>query len=210
VNATRIIFVRHGEPERDSRGLCYGRLDVALSSRGIADSEALAAKLARVPLAAVYTSPRRRARATAEELCAGRSRAPTPDERLCELDFGTFEGRAYREIEREEPELFRRWMTRPTAVKFPGGESYGDLRARVAEVVVELRRTHEGETIAVVAHGGVIRAALADVLSLPDERSFSFDVGYCRVGVVDWFDGDAVVRLLNGSGGDLPTVLGHR
>jgi alpha-ribazole phosphatase len=210
VNVTRILFVRHGEPEPESRGVCYGRLDVALSPRGIADSEALAATLAPVQLAAVYTSPRRRARATAEALCVGRSVAPMPDERLCELDFGTFEGRPYRELEREEPQIFRRWMTQPTAATFPGGESYGDLRARVAEAVVELRRTHEGETIAVVAHGGVIRVALAGVLSMPAERTFSFDFGYCRVGVVDWFDGDPVVRVLNGSGGDLPMVLGGR
>jgi alpha-ribazole phosphatase len=210
VTATRVIFVRHGEPEPESRGICYGRLDVALSSRGIADSEALAATLAPVPLAAVYTSPRRRARATAEELCAGRSLAPTPDERLCELDFGTFEGRSYRELEREEPEIFRRWMAQPTAVTFAGGESYGDLRARVAEAVVAVRRAHEGDTVAVVTHGGVIRAAFAEAMSLPDERIFALDIGYCRVGVIDWFDSDAVVRVLNGSGGDLPLVLGGR
>lgn len=205
-----MVFVRHGQPEPESRGRCYGRLDVALSPEGVRESEALGATLAAVRLSAVYTSPRRRARSTAEAICAGRSSPPVADDRLCELDFGTFEGRTYAEIEREEPEFFRRWMTEPTAVTFPGGESYGVLRARVASAVAEFRRDHEGETIAVVAHGGPVRAALAEVMSLPDERLFAVDVGYCRVSVVDWFGGDGIVRVLNGVGADLPTVLGER
>jgi len=208
VSGTRIVFVRHGEAEPDLRGRCYGRLDVALSRRGVAQTEALGKKLAPLPLHAVYTSPRRRARGTAEALCVGRSSAPVEDERLRELDFGEFEGRMYVEIEREYPELFRRWMTAPTAVQFPGGESYRDLRARVAAAVDELRRAHAGETIAIVAHGGVVRTALADALSLHDEGIFALDVGYCRVAVVDWFGDDAVVRVVNSAGDDLPVALG--
>jgi alpha-ribazole phosphatase/probable phosphoglycerate mutase len=210
VSTTRLVFVRHGEPEDDARGRCYGRLDVALSPRGVAQSAALAERLEPIPLSAVYTSPRRRARATADAICAGRSRTPGVDDRLCELDFGEFDGRAYAEIERDEPEFFRRWMSEPTAVRFPGGESYGELRERVASIVGELRRTHQGETIAIVTHGGVVRAALAETLTLPDRRIFSLDVGYCRVAVVDWFSDDPVVRVLNTLGDDVPAVLGER
>lgn len=208
MNATRLVIVRHGRPEADSRGRCYGTLDVALSRRGVRDSEELAARLTSVPLSALYTSPRRRALATAEAIAAGRQLAPVEDERLRELDFGTFEGRTYAEIERDEPEVFRRWMTEPTAVTFPDGESFSELRTRVGAALDEYRLAHDGQTIAVVAHGGVVRAALAEVLSLPDERVFAIDVGYCRVSVVDWFGGDAVVRLVNGSAVDVPEPLG--
>jgi broad specificity phosphatase PhoE len=75
--------------------------------------------------------------------------------------------------------------------------------AGVADVLAS-----SGETIAVVTHGGVVRAVLARVLGLADERVFAFDLGYARVSVVDWFDATAVVRLVNGLAADVPDVLG--
>jgi alpha-ribazole phosphatase len=194
---TRILLVRHAEPEADARGRCYGRLDVSLSDKGLGRARVLSGLSCDV----VYTSPRRRARETASLLGAA-----TVDERLRELDFGELEGRLYDDIARERPELYRQWMEEPTRVRFPGGECFDDLRARTCEVVGELRAAHAGQCIALITHGGVIRAALADALGLPTERSFALDVGYCRVSVIDWFGDDAVVRLVNGTATDLPGV----
>jgi broad specificity phosphatase PhoE len=134
--------------------------------------------------------------------------SPIVDERLREIDFGELEGRTYEEIERERPELYRHWMETPTRVRFPGGESYGELRARVASCVDDAVAANAGAVIAVVAHGGVVRAALADALGLPDERAFALDVGYGRVSVVDWLGSTPVVRLINGATVDLPRELG--
>ena len=92
-------------------------------------------------------------------------------------------------------------------MRFPGGESYEDLRERPVAAAAELRARHAGGTVAVVTHGGVVRAVLADALGLPSAAIFRLDVGYARVSVVDWFDGDApVVRLVNGTAGDLPSL----
>ena len=60
------------------------------------------------------------------------------DDRLRELDFGQFEGRTYEEIEREHPEFFRSWMETPTLVRFPGGESYAELRERVSAALDDI------------------------------------------------------------------------
>jgi broad specificity phosphatase PhoE len=76
--------------------------------------------------------------------------------------------------------------------------------------VDDLRRAHGNATVAVVAHGGVVRAAVAEALSLSDDRIFGLDVGYCRVAVVDWFGTNAVVRALNVGGDDVPEALGAR
>ena len=201
---TRLLLIRHAEPDEDARGRCYGRLDVGLSPRGLASAERLAESLENVVLDVVHVSPRLRAVQTAAALCG----TPTVDDRLRELDFGRLEGRTYEEIEREEPELFRRWMETPTLVRFPGGESYADLRKRVASAVADVVAANSERTVALVSHGGVIRAALAVVLGLPDERAFSLDVGYARVSVVDWFAASPVVRLVNGVSADLPAELG--
>ena len=90
-------------------------------------------------------------------------------------------------------------------MRFRGGEGFEDLRERAVAAAAELRARHDGGRVAVVTHGGVVRALLADALGLPSAAIFRIDVGYARVSVVDWFDGDApVVRLVNGAAGDLP------
>jgi alpha-ribazole phosphatase len=98
-------------------------------------------------------------------------------------------------------------MTSPTEVRFPRGESYAQLRDRAASTLDELRVAHPDETFAVVTHGGVVRALLATLLHLPDDRAFALDVGYRRVSVVDWFDETPVVRLVNGAAADVPAQL---
>jgi alpha-ribazole phosphatase len=201
---TRLLLIRHAEPDEDARGRCYGRLDVGLSPRGLASAERLAEHLRKVAIDVVYVSPRQRAVQTAAALGG----TVTIDARLRELDFGRLEGRTYDEIEREQPELFRCWMETPTQVRFPDGESYADLRERVASAVEDVVAAERDRTVALVSHGGVIRAALAVALGLPDERAFSLDVGYARVSVVDWFDTSPVVRLVNGGSADLPAELG--
>ena len=194
---TRLLLIRHGRPVDDARGRCYGRLDVGLSPEGSAQAAELGRTLA---VATVVTSPARRALETAAALGT-----PQVDERLRELDFGELEGRTYEEIERERPDLFARWMRTPTEVRFPGGEGFDDLCDRAVAAAAELRARHDGGTVAVVTHGGVVRALLADALGLPSTAIFRLDVGYARVSVVDWFDGDApVVRLVNGAAADLP------
>jgi alpha-ribazole phosphatase len=195
----RLLLIRHGEPHEDGRGRCYGTLDYGLSEAGRRQSAELARRLNSVALTAVVSSPRARAQETAAAL----GRVPRTDDRLRELDFGELEGQRYEDVEREWPELFRRWMTEPTRVRFPGGEGFDDLRARTGEAVGELVNASKGATTAVVTHGGVVRAALADALGLPSDRIFRLDVGYCRVSVIDWFDLTPVVRMVNGAG-DVP------
>src|SRR5207302_3360680 len=134
---SRLILVRHCEPEEDARGLCYGRLDIGLSDAGREHAKRLAAGLARLEWDAVYASPRVRARETAHAVAAARD--VLVDEGLRELDFGELEGRSYDEIAASDPELYRAWMERPTTVRFPGGESFADLKARALKSLERIR-----------------------------------------------------------------------
>jgi alpha-ribazole phosphatase/probable phosphoglycerate mutase len=194
---TRLVLVRHAEPEEAAHGRCYGSLDVGLSQAGREHAAQLAVELAGLAYDAVIASPRTRARETAEPLAAARGLPVTVAEDLREIDFGSFEGRTYEEIERSEPELFRAWMETPTAVRFPGGEGYGDLRVRALRVLDAVRAVHESAVV--VTHGGVIRAGLAGWLELPDHAIFRLDQSYCGVTLVEWVGETPIVRLLNGS-----------
>jgi len=194
---SRLVLVRHAEPAEDARGLCYGSLDVGLSAEGTRHAAELAAVLAGVKCDAVYTSPRMRALDTARPIAAAHELAPVVVDDLREIDFGDFEGRRYEEIEQTEPELYRAWMETPTRVRFPGGESYADLRVRALRALDTIRSAHD--CALVVTHGGVARAGLAAWLGMPDEAIFRLAQDYGGITVVDWLDGAPLVRLLNGT-----------
>jgi alpha-ribazole phosphatase len=193
---SRLILIRHAEPQEDARGRCYGSLDIGLSTAGREHACRLAERLATVEYEAVYSSPRVRARETADAIGLAHGLAPVVDEGLRELDFGELEGRTYDEIAASEPELYRAWMTTPTEIRFPGGESFADLKARSLVALERIRRLHESAIV--VTHGGVLRAGVAAWLSMPDEAIFRLDQRYCGVTIVDWLDGEPLVRLLNG------------
>ena len=186
---SRLLLVRHCEPEEDARGRCYGSLDVGLSEAGMLHAHELASRLDGYD--AVWTSPRLRARQTAVALTP----SPRVDDDLRELDFGELEGRTFDEIAASEPDLYRAWMETPTRVRFPGGESYADLKARA---VRSLERIWDEQDVAVVVtHGGVIRAGLASWLGMPDEAIFRIDVRYGGVTVVERVAGTPIVRMVN-------------
>jgi len=171
------------------RGRCYGSLDVGLSPAGIRDAE----RLAGLECDVVYSSPRIRAIDTARAIAVDIQ----IDDDLRELDFGELEGRTYDDIAASEPELYRAWMERPTTVTFPGGESFALLKERALAALERIRAAHA--CAVVVTHGGIIRAALAEWLSMPDEAIFRLDQSYCGLTIVDWLGGVPVVRLVNGA-----------
>lgn len=195
--ATRLLLVRHVETDESVHGTCYGRLDVALSPEGRRRAEALGAALAALPMAAVYSSPLRRALDTATALAAPQGLEAHVEDGLREIDFGELEGLSYDIIRAERGELYRRWMERPTGVTFPGGEGFADLRDRVLPAVAAICARHKGEAVAVVAHGGVVRVVLADALELPEGAIFRLGLDFGGISVVDWIDGSAVVRAVN-------------
>ena len=120
---------------------------------------------------------------------------------LRELDFGDVDGLRIDEIEAAHPEIFRAWMDAPGTVRFPGGESLADLRARVLPAVADIRARHGGEAVAVVAHAGVLRVVLGDALGLTDGALFRLDQAYGGVSIVDWLGETPVVRVVNAAAG---------
>jgi alpha-ribazole phosphatase/probable phosphoglycerate mutase len=203
---TRLLLIRHAQPDEDARGRCYGKLDIGLSAPGQRRAQLLARTLDRIPLAAVYSSPSTRALKTAAPIAAAHQLMPSVDDALREIDFGELEGRSYDEIQAVYPDLYRSWMETPTRVQFPGGESYTQLRRRAIVALEAIRACHRGELAAIVSHGGILRAMLADCLRMPDEAIFRIDQSYGALSIVDWIDGSPLVRVINAQ----PTMIAAR
>ena len=174
-----LYLVRHGAAE-GCDGRCVGRTDAALSPAGAASVHALAGGWTSAP-GRVIASPLARARASADVLANAWSLPVEFEPRLAEMDFGEWDGRTWNEIETADGGRLAAWMSEWVAVRAPGGESFGDVAARVSAWAGELPR--EGSTL-VVAHAGSIRALLCTLLQLPLEAAFRLRVDHARVSAV--------------------------
>ena len=159
-----------------------------------AAAAALAHALRALPVAAVYSSPLERARITAEQIASVHGLDPVVVDDLREIDFGEVEGLGFDDL---PPDLQRGLLDEPTRVRFPGGETYAELRDRVVEAFADVTARHEGETVVAVSHAGAIRAALAAWLLIPDEAVFRLDQRYAAVNVIEWHDGTPLIRVVN-------------
>ncbi len=169
-----LYLIRHTRPAI-APGVCYGRLDVALAPESEADIERT---LAAIPsISAVWSSTLERCLALAR-LLAARQRVPLiRDERLVELSFGRWEGKRWDEIDRSQTE---RWAQNFWDMPPPDGETAAALHARVAEVISEIQRSGQ-ESIAVVSHGGPIRAALSVCLGINPQQFPETTIDYGAV-----------------------------
>ena len=193
----RILLIRHGETEASARGRCYGKLDVALSDNGRAQMQRTANLVQPLAPHQIYSSPRIRALDSAQYIANVCGVSITTDTELAELDFGDLEGKRYEDVEREYPDFYQRWMEHPTGVTFPNGESYTMMRKRVLACFARIVSGSPGMNTALVAHGGVIRIIIADLLDLDPSAIFRIDQSYAGVNCVDFFEDTPVIRVIN-------------
>ena len=156
---TTILLARHGETDWNRENRFQGHADPPLNETGRAQAADLAAALANEPLAAVYSSPLRRAFETAQIVGAPHGLEPVPVDALREVDVGSWQGLTRGEIEERFPEQFARWLDYEQG--WDDGESYDEMGQRVLAALLELAATHAGERILAVSHGGPVRAAYA-------------------------------------------------
>jgi alpha-ribazole phosphatase len=172
----RAVLVRHTRPAVGA-AVCHGRADVELAGSWPAD---IAACLAAVPAATrVLTSPSRRCRTLAREI-GRRDRVPVlVDERLCELDFGRWEGRAWSAIPSVEVAA---WAADLLDYAPGDGETLRALWARVQQWR-QAALNAQAPGAVVVSHHGPIRALAAQAADEPPERMFTRRVDRRRCGV---------------------------
>ncbi len=177
-----ILMVRHGESEGNIGDKAQGQSDVPLTENGHRQAEAVAQRLAEFNFDAVYSSDLQRAKSTAEALLLLRpDLALATRSELREAHYGDYEDTPWPDIRENDPELYRRWVNWDTRsdLRFPNGESHGDMWHRVGRFASEIldRHDQEGASILVVAHAGSLQSLLTHLLGLrnTDLWRFHFD-----------------------------------
>jgi probable phosphomutase (TIGR03848 family) len=164
---TTVLLVRHGLTALTGRILLGWTPGVHLDERGRAQAAALGVRLHDVPLAAVVTSPLERCRETAAALLDGREPGPPlqVDERVGEVDYGSWTGREIKVLLREP--LWKVVQGQPSAAVFPDGEGLAEMSVRAVGAVRTWNATLGADaTWALVSHADVIKAILVDALGL--------------------------------------------
>ncbi|MBI2384540.1 MAG: histidine phosphatase family protein [Elusimicrobia bacterium] len=165
-----LLLARHGECT--ASGTYCGRTDAPLTAKGREQAAALAHVIAPYPIAACFTSSLLRARETAQIALNGRGVPLLVDDRLREVDFGTWEGLTYAEIERGWPQLISTWLSDPSRVDIPAGEPFSSLRHRVRAFLSEHAQSASDDCVLIIAHGGPLAVIGLELLGRPDNEFF--------------------------------------
>jgi len=119
-----------------------------------------------------------------------------------EINMGQWEGRTMVSLCDETPQLVARLFDDPASFEYPGGESFACFTARVLKAVDQLLMTHKSGEFVLVAHGGVCRAIIGSALGIPAKNWLRLAQDYSCLNVIDWYDGNPILQLLNlGYGG---------
>jgi probable phosphoglycerate mutase len=187
---TTILLARHGETDWNSERRWQGHADQPLNEAGREQARELAESLAGRGVDAIYSSDLLRAHETARIVAERLGLFVEVDAGLREVDVGDWAGHVHSEIERSDPEGFRRW--RAGGKGWNGGESYEQMGARVVATVLRIAERHAGETLLIVTHGGSIRACRATAAGLEyaaSRVSAIGSMGNCEVAELHIADG---------------------
>jgi broad specificity phosphatase PhoE len=195
--SVRLIVVRHGQTRCNVHNIWHGWDECDLTEEGLAQARAVGRRLAGEPIAAVYSSPSRRALQTAEAVAEPHGLLPVIEPGLRERNAGEYEGVLVDEVVAQNPTIWEDrardyWQWRP-----PGGESFLDVLARTMEVVDRIRARHEGEAVVIATHMGPSRMLVSSLAGIPIEKTFQMEFPSTGISIFS-LDGDEVaVELLN-------------
>ena len=198
-NSTRIILIRHGSTEwNEGEGERFrGRAEIELNEFGLRQAEATAVRLSRYRLDAIYSSPLKRALATAEIIASPFELKIIPLLDLIDIDYGSWQGLSLREAQAQDSQLYHLWQQSPHLVAFPNGESLTTVRMRASAAVDSLLARHAGETIVLLSHKVVCKVLLCYFLSLDNSHFWQIEQDTAAISIVEARDGIFILKLLN-------------
>lgn len=158
---TKIYLIRHAEAEGNLYRRMHGHYNSLITDNGYRQIQALAERFKDIPIDAVYSSDLFRTMTTARAICdtKGLPLVTRPD--LREIHMGDWEDRTFAAIAMVEPEMMGYFSQSSPLYRAPNGESFQEVRDRGSAAILDIAARHEGQTVAIFAHGTLIRNALA-------------------------------------------------
>jgi probable phosphomutase (TIGR03848 family) len=197
-----VLLVRHGKTPTTGKILPGRARGLHLSDEGQAQAEAVAERITvlgatderRRPVA-VYASPLERTTETARPIARRLGIRVRTARDLLECDFGQWTGARLSALAKKpEWTQVQRW---PSGFRFPGGESFLEMQARMASALARLVELHPGETVVAVSHADPIKAAISTAAGTHLDLFQRLTVSPCSVSAVAYTAGGPHVLTVN-------------
>jgi probable phosphomutase (TIGR03848 family) len=183
-----IYLLRHAESSANSAGILAGRLpSISLSKAGKVQSRAIVKALKNLEVTHIYSSPIQRCRETIEPFAKSSNRKVTSAPNFIEMDYGDWSGRKLSTLRREK--LWKSIQKQPSTVRFPNGESFQEMQARIKEGLNDLAKKHKKGRVLVVSHGDPIKVAIASALGMNLDEFQKLVVDPASLTIIDWPSG---------------------
>jgi probable phosphoglycerate mutase len=192
---TTFLLVRHGETDAVGKSIMGWKPGWHLNSRGSAEVAALADRLVRLPVRAVYTSPLERAVETAGAIAERHGLEIQQVVELGEFHAGEWEGLTLAELDQRDD--WHRFNQFRSGTRAPGGELMIETQARMIRQLTCIAARHREELVAIVSHGDPLRAVVAYYLGIPLDFMLRFEIDPASVSVVQVAEWGARVLCVN-------------
>ncbi len=171
---TKVCLVRHAQTEWNLQRRYQGQLNSPLTPVGIAQTRALAVALEGRKFDRVLCSDLGRTWQTGEIVCGHLGLEMQSETRLRERSLGVLQGGTHEENRVNHPEAFEAYTQKDAMREIPGGESLHVFSKRCTDFLEHIAKAHEGESILLITHGGVMSMVFRYVvgLSLQTPRRF--------------------------------------
>jgi probable phosphoglycerate mutase len=196
---TRLILVRHAVTAQTGPLLSGRTPGIDLSEKGVGQAEAAAARLAKLPIAAIYASPIERTTQTARCVAAHHNLEVQALPGVIEADYGEWTGGKISELAKTD--VWKVVQATPSRAVFPGGESIRAMQARMVDALDAVVAAHPNETIVVVSHADPIKSAIAHYTGMHLDLFQRLHVSPASATVLDFHTYGVLLVKCNDTGG---------
>jgi len=193
---TEIILARHGETEWNVAEVFRGQIDIDLNETGVKQAELLSGYLSTSAIAAVYSSPLKRALKTAEIIAQPHKLKVNVDSDLIDFNFGKWQGLSHQEVKEKYRDLYATWITHPEQVRIPNGEALEDVSKRVIRVRNKVIENHRG-TVVIVGHRVVNKVMICTLLGLDNSHFWKIRQDTCGISIFSYLNEQFILTKHN-------------
>lgn len=169
---TKLYLIRHAEAEGNLYRRIHGQYNSLITDNGYRQIKALEQRFKDIPIDAVYSSDLFRTMTTARAIYVPKGLPLHTRADLRELSMGDWEDHSWAGIDRIDHQRMALFSATSPDFQAPNGESFPELRRRGTAAILDIAAHHDGQTVAVFAHGTLIRNVLAEFQGIGLEEMY--------------------------------------
>lgn len=191
-----IYLIRHGEIYTSGEKTYIGISDIPLSIKGIDQAKKLRAYFSNIHIDKIYSSDLKRNIQTSDMIVENRNLQVIKLKELREINMGSWEGKTFTEIRAKYPEDFKNRIKNIEGFKPEEGESFTECKKRAVAIFNKITKM-EGKNILIVAHAGINRVIIADILEIPLKNIFKLKQNYGCINKISFYRNEYKIEYIN-------------